>query len=284
MADKPPRTLQREFITSEGVDLRLTLGSAGERAAAFLIDAAIIFAAFIAILIASALIMAGRATGGEYLFSIVLLVFFFLRSGYFVAFELGTRAATPGKRALRLRVVSRDGGRLSGEAVVARNAIREIEVGIPFLFLLSNAFFPNSADVWTNYAALAWVALFTFFPLFNRDRMRVGDLIAGTWVVRTPRRKLGVSVVQPHVEPSFIFTEEQLAAYGEFELQKLEEVLRREDELSLIVVAQAIQRRIGWTGGGDEMEFLQAYYAALCQRLERNMLFGKRRANKYEQA
>jgi hypothetical protein len=54
--------------------------------------------------------------------------------------------------------------------------------------------------------------------------------------------------------------------------------------LSLIVVAQAIQRRIGWTGGGDEMEFLQAYYAALCQRLERNMLFGKRRANKYEQA
>jgi hypothetical protein len=114
--------------------------------------------------------------------------------------------------------------------------------------------------------------------------MRVGDLIAGTWVVRTPRRKLGGSVVHPHVEPSFVFTEEQLAAYGEFELQKLEEVLRREDELSLIVVAQAIQRRIGWTGGGDDMEFLQAYYAALCQRLERNMLFGKRRANKYEQA
>ncbi|MET0246568.1 MAG: RDD family protein [Sphingomonas sp.] len=284
MADKPPRTLQREFITSEGVDLRLALASAGERAGAFLIDAAIIFGAFIALVLLTALIMAGRATGSEYLFSIVLLVFFFLRSGYFVAFELGSRAATPGKRAMRLRVVARDGGRLSGEAVVARNALREIEVGIPFLFLLGNAFSSDGSDTWTSYAALAWVALFTFFPLFNRDRMRVGDLIAGTWVVRTPRRKLGVSVVHPHVEPGFVFTEEQLAAYGEFELQKLEEVLRREDELSLIVVAQAIQRRIGWTGGGDDMEFLQAYYAALCQRLERNMLFGKRRANKYEQA
>ena len=33
-----PRTLKRSFITPEGVDLRLELGSAGSRAAAFIVD------------------------------------------------------------------------------------------------------------------------------------------------------------------------------------------------------------------------------------------------------
>ena len=36
-------------------------------------------------------------------------------------FEMGPRGATPGKRLLKMRVASRDGGRLTPEAVVARN-------------------------------------------------------------------------------------------------------------------------------------------------------------------
>jgi hypothetical protein len=115
--------------------------------------------------------------------------------------------------------------------------------------------------------------------------MRVGDLIAGTWVVRLPRRRLGASVVGHEALDRYMFTDQQLAAYGEFELQKLEEVLRRQDELAMLVVARTIRTRIGWIGpDGDELAFLRAYYAALCTRLERGMLFGKRRRDKHEAA
>lgn len=273
--------LQRAFITSEGVDLRLRLAGVGERAAAFVIDAAIMLVTLIAftIFMVSTLVGSGAI---EPVIIIWMLGGFALRNGYFIAFELGMRAATPGKRIMKLRVVARDGGRLTGEAVVARNAMRELEFFLP----LSFAFYSGAES---GFDVLTWVfgfgtaAMFLAFPVFNRDNLRVGDLLAGTWVVRQPRHELGSSLVHPrHRESDLVFTEAQLDAYGEFELQKLEEVLRRQDAQSVVVVARAIRGRIGWTQGGDELEFLRAYYKALCERLERNMLFGKRRADKHQ--
>jgi uncharacterized RDD family membrane protein YckC len=216
--------------------------------------------------------------------AIWLLGFFLLRNFYFTVFELGTRSATIGKRVMKLRVVSRDGRRLSGHAVVARNAMRELEFFLPLSFL-AYASSKGLADFAMSAAGLLWSGCFLLFPLFNRDHMRVGDLIAGTWVVRLPRRKLGTSVLGHEALDRYVFTDQQLAAYGEFELQKLEEVLRRQDELAMIVVARTIRTRIGWIGpDGDELAFLRAYYAALCTRLERGMLFGKRRRDKHEAA
>lgn len=281
---RPPQPrFQREFVTSEGIDLRLHLASAGERASAFLIDIVVMFLAMGAMTLLIILAFgASDKLGQQVLGSLWLLGFFVIRNGYFIAFELGMRAATPGKRVTGLRVVARDGGRLSGEAVVARNAVRELELYLPMMIVLSSIG-SSGADLWMSLAAFAWAGVFLFLPLFNRDRLRVGDLIAGTWVVRAPRRQLAASVVTRDAEPAFIFTDAQLAAYGEFELKALEDVLRREDELAVMVVARTIRGRIGWTGAEDrEQEFLQAYYAALCARLERNMLFGKRRSDKYQ--
>ena len=42
-----PRSTERAFITPEGVDLRLNIGDAGQRAAAFMLDAAIIVAVLV---------------------------------------------------------------------------------------------------------------------------------------------------------------------------------------------------------------------------------------------
>src|ERR1700722_18752616 len=137
----------RQFVTPEGVDLRLRVGTAGERAAAFLLDAAIITLTLIVFVFAVGL--AAAALGslgveelknglGSAVFIVWLLGFFFLRNFYFVAFELGARAATPGKRIMGLRVAARDGGRLTAEAVFARNAMREIEVFLPLRFILAS--------------------------------------------------------------------------------------------------------------------------------------------------
>lgn len=281
MADPARRT--RAFVTPEGVDLRLDLATVGERAAAFLIDLMLLILVLVLLSLFALFALFGTGRVGMEVIAILwLLGFFVLRNGYFAAFELGSRAATIGKRVLKLRVVARDGGRLSGHAVVARNAMRELEFFLP-LSLLASQHGQEGIGLITAGAALAWSGLFLLFPLLNRDHMRVGDLVAGTWVIRQPRRRLHEAVVvAAAADPAYVFTEAQLGAYGEFELQKLEEVLRREDELAMIVVARTIRSRIDWAGPDtDDRAFLHAYYAALCARLERGMLFGRRRADKH---
>ncbi|NYT39688.1 RDD family protein [Sphingomonas sp. R-74633] len=278
-------TNRRTFVTPEGVDLKLDIASVGERAGAVMLDIVIIVLTLVIFtLFLVFVLMGGGKALAQAIAMIWLLGFFVLRNGYFAIFELGPRAATPGKRLMKLRVVSRSGSRLRGHQVLARNAMRELELFLP----LSFAAYQSSqglGDIATGLVGLLWTGVFALFPLFNRDRLRVGDLIAGTWVVRMPRRSLSHSVAT-NVAPEqsrYSFTDAQLAVYGEFELQKLEEVLRRNDDHSMIVVARTIRDRIGMLAAeGDEYAFLEAYYTALARRLERGMLFGKRKKDKYQ--
>jgi len=281
--------LARRFVTPEGVDLRLTLASAGERGAAFLLDILILAAVLVVFTILAAWL---AASGGEAVWEpigiIWLLAFFVLRSGWFILFELTRRAATPGKRALGLRVVARDGGRLTGEAVFVRNAMREIEVFLPLVFLGAAKVAGESVGAMVTLLGLTWTGIFLLFPLFNRDRLRIGDFVAGTWVVKAPRRPLAVDLAedQGRRRETIAFTSDQIAAYGVKELQVLEEVLRHRDKRTLYAVAERIRGKIGWRSrpGEADLDFLMAYYAALRRRLEHRLLFGHRRRDKFDRA
>jgi len=269
-------------VTPEGVDLRLDLAGAGERATAFLIDAVIMLVILIALTISIVLAMgSGGASADSALAIIWLLGFFVLRNGWFVLFELSGRGATPGKRLLGLRVVARDGARLSGGAVLVRNAMREIELYLPLSFLTFDAT-SSRLDALTYILAFSWVALFLFFPLFNRDRLRVGDLLAGTWVVHAVRGTLADDLVGIlTVRERRTFPRAALDLYGIYELQTLEDVLRRGSDDAVAVVAASIRAKAGLADDGDDFGFLSDYYAALCARLERDALVGRRRENKF---
>lgn len=277
---RPPATLRRSFVTPEGVDLRLELASAGARAGAFLIDALILFGTLIAITVL--LVAAGIAgAGGEIVMILWLVGAFVLRNGWFMLFEMGGRGATPGKRLTGLRVVARDGGRLTGGAVIARNAMREIELFLPLSFLGMQAS-QGAADGFLTLFALCWSGIFLFFPLFNRDRLRIGDLLAGTWVVQNVRAKLGDDLVAARAQqPRRTFSDAALDLYGIYELQTLEDVLRKGREESIATVAATIRRKAGIPDDYDDVGFLSDYYAALCARLERGMLVGRRREDKH---
>lgn len=284
-----PRT-ERAFVTPEGVDLRLNIGDAGQRASAFLLDAAIILAVLIAFTVVVAFTGVGAigaldGAGAEIMAVIWLVVFFLLRNFYFTAFELSAAAATPGKRMMGLRVASRDGGRLKAESVFARNAMRELEVFLP-LSLLGARASEGGVDSWIYLLAFVWAAIFVFFPLFNRDRLRVGDLVGGTWVVRTPRRKLTRDMADDGAGrlDAYAFTLAQIDAYGAKELHVLESVLRQGDRKTMRAVADRIAAKIGWTRGQHESDrdFLAAYYAALRGRLEQKLLMGVRRRDKHD--
>lgn len=277
----------RDFVTPEGVDLRLVVADASERASAFLLDALMVAAslfAFTLVCLAALWAVGFDQPRGELVFAVWLLAFFVARYGWFVWWELRPRAATPGKRITGTRVAARDGGRLTADAVFVRNAMRELEVFLPFTLLVAGG---DGVDGVTRLLALTWMGVFVFFPLFNKDRLRVGDLIAGTWVVRSPRRRLLPDLAErapPGARSDFAFTPEQAQAYGEYELHVLEELLRVPDPRTQKAVASRIRNKIRWNPppGESDRAFLEAYYAALRHRLEGGLVIGKRKKNKFD--
>lgn len=279
---KPARSLRRNFVTPEGVDLGLELAGAGARASAFMLDAVMML---VVVIVATIVIsLTAIAARSELLLILWLIGFFALRNGWFVLFEMGGRGATPGKRMLGLRVVARDGARLTGGAVVARNAMREIEVFLPLSFLGYQTA-EGVADAFLILFALVWSGIFLLFPLFNRDRLRLGDIVAGTWVVQTERRALTADLaMRPAERTRWKFSDAALDLYGIYELQTLEDVLRSGREQAISTVARTIRTKAGIANHGDDEAFLTDYYVALCARLERGVMLGRRRTDKFDTA
>ncbi|MGV1685089.1 RDD family protein [Sphingopyxis sp. NJF-3] len=270
----------RQFVTPEGVDLEIRIASAGLRLGALVIDVCLIQL----ILIGFTLLMIWvfGASESSIAISIWMLGAFLLRTFWFIGFELGQRAATPGKRLVGIRVVARDGGRLTADAVVARNLIRELEIFLPLTFIGFSAA-EDMASWWTMLAGFVWSLTLSLFLLFNRDRMRMGDLIAGTWVVMAERVKLDrdIAASAEAAVGALTFSDAELSVYGIFELQELERVIRAGDARAMREVADTIRAKIGRPVAEEDDVFLLSYYRQLKARLERKLLFGKRREDKY---
>ena len=280
-AARPTRTLDRALVTPEGVVLNIRLASASARAGALIVDLVLMLVT-LGLLTWAAFALWSSGTAGGIAAILWMLGFFALRNFYFIAFEAGPRAATIGKRLVKLRVVARDGGRLTTGAVVARNMMREIELMMP-LMMLAAAMVEGGGSGTLSFG-LAWTAIFLFLPLFNRDRLRAGDIVAGTWVVENERRKIGIDLIDGvagHADAPR-FSAEEIAVYGNFELHKLEAVLRQNNDTAIEAVAATIRGKLGRTDWGDDRVFLDAYYAALRMELEGGLLMGRRKADKFD--
>jgi uncharacterized RDD family membrane protein YckC len=97
----------------------------------------------------------------KWVFALLIIAVFLLWSSYFVIFEWAWSGQTPGKRWLRLRVIREDGRPVTFWESAARNLLRIFDIE-PFPFY-----------------SVGLVSVF----LSSRDQ-RVGDLVAGTVVVR----------------------------------------------------------------------------------------------------
>ncbi len=282
---------QRRLATPEGIALPVTLASRGARFAALALDLTLIVVAFIAAILLLSGLGGGLGVAGieksplfTGIVSVMLIAFFLSRYAYFLFFELGPRGATPGKRALGIRVAARSkagcSGRLTAEAIIARNLMRDAELFLPLIWLGSGL---SGESGVAGFAAAIWLLGFALFPFLNRDALRAGDLVAGTWVIETRRAKLARAMSVGATPPAeYAFGEKALSTYGERELQVLERVLREDRPEALRQVTETICGKFGWTAGqGDEREFLEAFYAALRARLEAEMRFGRRKKDKF---
>jgi uncharacterized RDD family membrane protein YckC len=290
--DREPKGTEIEIVTPEGVPLRFTVAGAGDRVWGYFLDMLIIG---LGILLVSLVfwwwvswgILSGTLAG------LLLVGVFLVRYFYFVFFEIRRQGATPGKRAARTRVIDRHGRPLTGAQIFVRNITREVEVYLPIAALSApEAILPGPAGLAT-LLALGWLVAMALMPLLNRERLRVGDLLAGTIVVKNPHAILLADLsAEPAREKKreekrrYTFTDEQLDIYGIYELQVLEDVLRnatRANRDALRVICDKILVKIDWPGPRrrvDPRRFLEDFYAAQRTRLERKMLLGRRRESK----
>ncbi|TAD86052.1 MAG: RDD family protein [Sphingomonadales bacterium] len=297
---------ERTLITPEGLALPITMAPRMARAGALMIDVIIILSGLTAFQLLIWWI-AGGVLGGtsldpdrmsqgvlEFLGIVMALFVFCIWYGYFLVQELGPRGATLGKRIVGIRIAARSSARLTPEAVIARNLLRDIEIFYPVVALLVLTMLAQSGqDIgMLGWVLTGWFALFLLFPFFNRDGLRAGDVVAGTWVVERPRARLAAVLSAQGAAAArgtsaltgvrYDFGESALSVYGEKELQTLERMLRDSPPEALQAVHATICRKIGWDpGAGDERAFLEAFYAQLRAKLEGDMRFGKRKADKF---
>lgn len=144
---------QLEITTSDQVTFHLVAAGLPTRAAAWLVDQALLLAVRVAVLMVLGLL-------GAALDRLALALVIVLDLVYFTYYEWRHGGQTPGKRRFRLRVVSCDGSWLTPQAVVIRNAVRLLDM-LPLMMLAGG--------------------ICAFFDPLGR---RLGDLAAGTMVIR----------------------------------------------------------------------------------------------------
>jgi uncharacterized RDD family membrane protein YckC len=155
--------------TPENLELRLPLAGFGPRFLALFIDT-LISGLVMGILLVIAVILFGvsMAPGGganmeEAMMKfmvLILLISILCTLGYFTGFEWAWNGQTPGKRMAGIRVVRQGGLPLAFTDVLLRNLFRLLDM------LPSNGF----------------IGLVSFFA--SRHQQRLGDLVAGTVVIR----------------------------------------------------------------------------------------------------
>ncbi len=273
-------------LSPEGTTIRFRLASLSDRAVAVAIDLAIVQVATFLVAVL-AMIFTGF-TNRPLGVAVFLFASFFFRSLYFAAAELYWSGQSFGKLKIGLRAISRDGGPLRGQAILARNLTREIELFLPLVALSQPRLLIDIDERLALPIACAWLAVFALLPIVNRERLRFGDLLGGTVVVRIPRPMLLSDLAggERSAQDAYKFTLAQLEVYGIAELQVLETVLRRArsttDGRLAQEISSRIRRKIGWSTAGhlDHEAFIGAFYEAQRSHLERKLIMGVRKESK----
>ncbi|SLN56257.1 RDD family protein [Roseovarius albus] len=273
-----------ELLPPEGVPIAFEISSAGSRLGAQLLDILITFGGMFLLFVV--LIWMGVFDWGL-LATLFFLLTFLIRIPYYIFAELVWNGRTIGKRIVKIRVVSDNGGRLTPHQIVARNLMKEVEVFLPIATLLSGQFDTSL----TGWMLFFWMVGILLVPLLNKHRQRLGDMIAGTLVVDQPQLVLmpDLSTRSATKGNGFVFDTGQLGVYGRYELQVLEEILRSrpqslEQTKRMQEVARTIVRKIGYQQRllpNDYWNFLNDFYRQQREFLENRHLFGDTRENKF---
>lgn len=153
--------MSERFVTPEAVALRHEHAGLGSRFVALFLDGLVQTVVFVAVLLVSDL--ADVDAPANLAPAVAVALIFFLHLGYFALFEGLWEGRTPGKRAVKLRVVRIDGQPLGWTGSSIRNVLRLVD-------------------------SLLFYAVGAAAMVVSRDDQRLGDLAAGTIVIHEPSK------------------------------------------------------------------------------------------------
>jgi uncharacterized RDD family membrane protein YckC len=157
-----------QLQTPESVELEFTLAGIGNRALALLIDYIVLGLTLLLLWIAWLVFSpqlenllntfaSSNPNTRLWLLAAIILINFFIYTGYFVFFEVFWQGQTPGKRYTKIRVIRDDGRRVGVQQAVLRSLLRPVD-------------------------DLMFIG--TFFIIFGSKEKRLGDWAAGTIVIQ----------------------------------------------------------------------------------------------------
>jgi uncharacterized RDD family membrane protein YckC len=159
--------------TPESVEFDFVLAGLYSRFLAWLLDALIVLAAYVLV---SGVLSRVLAFSMELVSALSILLFFLLDWGYGMTLETLWSGQTVGKRALGLRVIQESGVRIGVYQALLRNLARPLD-RLPLLYAVGG-----------------------LAALLSRSQQRLGDMLAGTLVVRERRLKVPASLTRPEGE------------------------------------------------------------------------------------
>lgn len=244
-AFQDPIDTSAEVETPEHVRFHHQLAGPARRGLAYFID--LLVRGGIALVLFIIFLIAGIASGDEargLSFGVMAVVYFALEWGYYVLFETIWSGRSPGKKVMRLRVITDTGRPLHYLDSILRNLLR-------------------AADLLPNLYALGLVVM-------GRDRKfrRLGDMVAGTIVVVEERHEVDDPIhIHPTPSPFELAALPQRIPLSGDELEALEIYLRRVPRLHPAratelaeIVAPAFAKRLGVRFRGDARRFLEVLY------------------------
>lgn len=200
-----------EVETPETVVLEFELAGLGARAAATVIDGVLLLGLLLLFDLAGEL-MFGTEAGGTWATALLFLAAFGVMWGYFVLFEGLWSGRTPGKRWAGIRVVMDTGHRITLPAAIVRNLLRLADL----------------QPIATYGVGIAFLVL-------QRHHKRLGDLAAGTVVVRDRPEETALGLEEPAAAPDHaeqLTAADRPALLTDDEYRLLDRFLGRMDDLA----------------------------------------------------
>lgn len=209
------------ITTTQNIEIEYELANVGERILAWLIDIGIFLAYFFLLGIVGAFQLAEAISGVE------VLVILLLASPYIfynLACDIFLNGQTIGKRVMKIKVIS-----LNGEQPTIGQYI------LRWLFRI--------VDIYFFYALPAFIAV-----IVSDKKQRIGDMIAGTTVIRTqPRTNFQQTLYTPTPDLNYTVSFPEVVNLTDKDMQLIKEVILNTNKSGNTVMAYHAAERIKQT-------------------------------------
>jgi uncharacterized RDD family membrane protein YckC len=204
-----------KITTSQNIELEYDLASLGERIAGRIFDSLIIGAYVLFLFYVFALVFARSKFDSLTALQVLTIVLCLLPIIFYdLLSELIMNGQSVGKRIMKIKVISLDGGRASFGQYIIRWLFRLVD------FTLTN-----------SVCALVCVAA-------SPNKQRVGDMVAGTTLIRTsPRTGLQQTIYIPTTDINYKVSFPEITSFNDKDMQLIKEVINQVARSGNIILA-----------------------------------------------